>query len=107
MDRIKRLTLSLARKTARSDIIQNVLRDLKSLRAMWNWLYLALYVYLCVWVALHHPDHLSTALTVTGGIVSVVFTGYVFSKTYEKIKNGNGNENHQPPPTADENGAGD
>ena len=71
------------------------------------WLYLTLYVYLCVWVALHHPDHLSTALTVTGGIVSVVFTGYVFSKTYEKVKNGNGNGNHQPLPTnGEENGAG-
>ena len=109
MDKIKHLTLLLAKNTAKSDIIQNILRDLKSLRAMWNWLYLALYVYLCIWVALHHPDHLGTALTVTGGIVSVVFTGYVFSKTYEKVKNGNGNGNgnHQPPAVGDENGAGD
>lgn len=42
MDRIKRLTLSLARKTARSDLVQNILRDFKSLRALWNWLYMAL-----------------------------------------------------------------
>lgn len=107
MDRIKRLTLSLAKRTARSDLVQNLIRDLKSLRALWNWLYLALYVFLCVWAALHHPEHLSTALTVTGGIVSVVFTGYIFSKAYEK-KNGLNGNNHVPPPEPGvENDAGD
>ena len=43
MDRIKRLTLSLARKTARSELAQNLIRDLKSMRALWNWIYMALY----------------------------------------------------------------
>ncbi len=105
MDRIKRLTLALARRTARSDLVQNLLRDLKSLRALWNGLYLSLYVFLCVWTALHHPEHLSTAITVTGGIVSVVFTGYVLTKTYEKVNNGN---NHAPPGgQGGENGAAD
>lgn len=103
MDRIRRLTLSLARKTARSDLAQNLIRDLKSLRALWNALYLALYVFLCVWTALHHPEHLATAITVTGGVVSVIFSGYVLSKTYEKIKNG-GNGH---PPNGEENGDSD
>ncbi len=105
MDRIKRLTLSLARKTAKSDLAQNFIRDLKSLRAAWNYVYLALFVFLCVWVALHHPEHLSTAITVTGGIVSVVFTGYVLSRAIEKVKNGN-NGNGRPH-NGEENGAGD
>ena len=105
MDRIKRLSLSLARKTARSDLAQNLVRDFKSLRALWNALYLALYVFLCVWTALNHPEHLSTAITATAGVVSVIFTGYVLSKTYEKVKNGNGN--HKPQPPGGEHEAGD
>lgn len=105
MDRIKRLTLSLARKTARSDLAQNLIRDFKSLRALWNALYLALYVFLCVWTALNHPEHLSTAISVTGGVVSVIFSGYVLSKTYEKIKNGGNGNGH--PHNGEENGASD
>jgi uncharacterized membrane protein (DUF485 family) len=106
MNRIKRLTLSFARKTLKTDFAQNLIRDLKSLRTLWNILYLSLYVFLCVWTALYHPEHLSTAITVTGGIVSVVFAGYVLTKTYEKVKNGNGNGNHKPT-GGDENDASD
>ena len=105
MDRIKRLTLSLARKTARSDLIQNILRDMKSLRALWNWLYMALYVWICVWTVLHHPDAIPTVITVTGGVVSVIFSGYVLSRAYEKAKNGNNGNGHTP--NGEENGAGD
>lgn len=46
---------------------------------------------MCIWTVLHHPDSVSTAITVTGGVVSVIFTGYVMTKAYEKVKNGNGN----------------
>lgn len=96
-------------ETAKSDVVQNFIRDLKSLRALWNALYLTLYVFLCIWTALHHPEHLSTAITVTGGVVSVIFTGYVLSKTYEKVKNGNGNGNgyHKPQPPGGDHEAGD
>lgn len=103
MDRIRRLTLSLARRTAKSDLAQNLIRDLKSLRALWNWVYMALYVWICVWTVLHHPDVIPTVVTVTGGVVSVIFSGYVLSKTYEKIKNGNGNGHAN----GGENGSGD
>lgn len=96
MDRIRRLTLTLARKTARSDLAQNIIRDLKSLRALWNWIYMALYVWICVWTVLHHPDTIPTVVTVTGGVVSVIFSGYVLSRAYEKVKNG-GNGNGHPP----------
>jgi len=105
MDRIKRLTLALARNTARSDLAQNLIRDLKSMRALWNVLYLALYVFLCIWTALHYPEHLGTAITVTGGVVSVIFSGYVMSRAYEKVKNGGNGNGH--PPNGEENGAGD
>lgn len=101
MDRIKRLASSLAMKTAQSDLAQNAIRDLKSLRALWNWIYMTLYVWICVWSVLHYPEAVTTIVTVTGGVVSVIFSGYVLTKTYEKIKNGNGRSN------GDENGSGD
>lgn len=96
MDRIKWLTLSLARKTARSDLAQNLVRDLKSMRALWNWIYMALYVWICVWTVLHHPDVIPTVVTVTGGVVSVIFSGYVLSRAYEKAKNGGNGNGHSP-----------
>jgi hypothetical protein len=104
MDRIKQLTLDLAKKTANSDFVRNVARDIKSLRALWNWLYMALYAWICVWTVLYHPDAIPTVVTVTGGVVSVIFTGYVLTKTYEKVRNGNGNHKL---PEGDENGASD
>ena len=89
MREIKRLTFTLARKTFRSDLAQNLIRDLKSLRALWNWIYMALYVWVCVWTALYHPNAIPTVVTVTGSVVSVIFTGYVMSKSYEKVRGGN------------------
>ena len=59
-----------------------------SLRAFWNHLYMALYVWICVWTVLYHPNAISTVVTVTGSVVSVIFTGYVMSKSYEKVRNG-------------------
>lgn len=105
MDRIRRLTLTLARKTARSDLAQNIIRDLKSLRALWNWIYMALYVWICVWTVLHHADAIPTVVTVTGGVVSVIFSGYVLSRAYEKVKNGGNGNGH--PPNGGENGDSD
>ena len=106
MDRIRRLTIELATKTANSDFVKNLMRDIKSLRALWNWVYMALYVWICVWTVLYHPDAIATVVTVTGGVVSVIFTGYVLTKTYERVKNGNGNGNGHGQ-GGDENGASD
>ena len=72
----------------KSDIAQNFARDLKSLRVVWNWIYCTLYVWMCVWAVLNHPETVTTAITVTGGVVSVIFTGYVLTKAYEKTRNG-------------------
>ncbi|MBI4395897.1 MAG: hypothetical protein HY548_02295 [Elusimicrobia bacterium] len=76
----------IAGRMVRSDFAQNAARDLKSLRALWNWIYMALYVWVSVWAVLHHPDAVPTVVTVTGGVVSVIFTGYVLTKTYEKVR---------------------
>ncbi|HET6456648.1 MAG TPA: hypothetical protein VFI02_19785 [Armatimonadota bacterium] len=64
---------------------ENLMRDFRSLRALWNWIYLALYVFLCVWTALYYPAALPTAIITTGTIVGTIFTVYVASNSYEKV----------------------
>lgn len=81
--------IETAGKAITSDFAKNVARDIKSLRALWNWIYMALYVWICVWTVLYHPSAIATVVTVTGSVVSVIFTGYVLSKTYEKTRLGN------------------
>lgn len=77
---------NLIAKIQATDLVQNLLRDLKSLRVLWNYIYMALFVWMDVWTMLYHPAAIPTALTVTGGVVSVIFTGYVLTTTYEKAK---------------------
>lgn len=73
-------------RIVKSDFAQNLSRDFKSLRALWNWFYLALYAWICIWAVLHYPDSINTAITVTGSVVSVIFTGYVATRSYEKAR---------------------
>ena len=63
----------------------NLMKDLRSLRALFNYVYLLLYVFLCVWGALYYAkDSLNTAIVTTGSIVSAIFAAYVWSTTKEK-----------------------
>lgn len=64
----------------RTDFFQNFLRDLKSLKAFWSHIYLALYAWTAIWTVLHYREAIQTVVTVTGGVVSAVFAGYVFSR---------------------------
>lgn len=67
------------------DWAENMARDIKSFRVIWNTIYLALFAFLCIWAALYYPNtSLNTAIFTTGGIVSAIFTGYVWSTTKEK-----------------------
>ena len=63
----------------------NFMDDMRSLRALFNYAYLLLYIFLCVWAALYYAkDSLNTAIMTTGGIVGSIFTVYVWSTTKEK-----------------------
>ena len=93
--RLVQFAVSAAGKAVKMDFAKNLARDIKSLRALWNWIYMSLYLWICVYAVLYHPETIPTAITVTGGVVSVIFTGYVCTKTYEKVKNG-----HSRPSTA-------
>lgn len=63
-----------------SKLITELGKDFTSLRATWNWIYLALYVFLAIYGAFKVPDAFKTIISVTGGVVSVLFTNYVLSK---------------------------
>lgn len=70
------------------DFVRNVVRDLKSLRALWNYIFMALYVWASCYLVLFHAETCgSTVIMSTAGIVSVIFTNYVFS-SYMDRKNG-------------------
>jgi hypothetical protein len=73
-------TRRVAGAVMKSDLLQNVVRDLKSLKALWSHIFLGMYSWLAVWSALRHPEVLQTVITITGGVVSAVFAGYVFSR---------------------------
>lgn len=67
------------------DFSNNLMRDMRSLRALFNYVYLFLYVFLCVWAALYYgKDHLGTAIMTTGTIVGTIFTVYVWGTNKEK-----------------------
>ena len=68
----------------RSDLIQNIIRDIKSTRSLWCWVYLALYVWIAAWALMNRPQAARTVVSVTGGLAGSIFTGYVFSKSFEK-----------------------
>ena len=59
---------------------QSIMRDLKSLKALWNYLFLSLYVFISVWLTLYHADACGNAVVyTTGGIVTAVFTNYCWA----------------------------
>jgi len=64
---------------------ENLMRDMRSMRALWNYLFLALYTWVVVWLVLKAPTTSgNTAIITTGGIVTAIFTNYVWSKVSEK-----------------------
>lgn len=61
-------------------VITELGKDFTSLRATWAWVYLALFAFLALYGAFKVHEAFSTIITVTGGVVSVIFTGYVLTK---------------------------
>ena len=92
------------------DLASNLVRDLKSLRALWNYLFLLLYAWVIVWLVLYHADACGTAaIYATAGVVTAIFTNYVWSANAEKKMTGVVPAYGQPdpPPAAPAGGDGD
>lgn len=68
------------------DFFQNLARDVKSLRSLLNWIYCLTYIWLVWYCVTHYKESANTAIMTTGTIVSAIFAGYVFTKSYEKVK---------------------
>lgn len=67
------------------DYIQNLVRDLKSLRSIWCYVILALFVWVCCYAMLYYAKDLGTAVIYsTAGLAGTVFTGYVLGSNAEK-----------------------
>lgn len=69
-----------------SDFFNNFSRDVKSLRSVLNWIYCLFYLWVVVYCITHNPSSMDTAIATTGGVVSIIFTSYVASKSYEKVR---------------------
>ena len=72
------------KKLSKSDIILNITRDLKSQRVLWTYFTGILYAFVIVFGVITYPECLDTAIQVTGGVLTLVFGGYVFSKQSDK-----------------------
>ena len=68
------------------EFFQNLARDVRSLRSLLCWVYCFLYIWVAWYALTHYPSSANTVVMTTGGIVSAIFTGYVFTKSYEKVK---------------------
>jgi hypothetical protein len=85
--------LTIFEKIKNSKFLRDFYEDLRSQRVIWTWITGGLYVYACIYTLKHVPEAAATVIQVTGAVLSVVFTGYVFSKNTDKkirVLNGNG-----------------
>lgn len=87
-------TWLLAVRAYEADFVQNLIRDLKSIRAFWNYIIMALYVWASVWLVLYDAETCgNTVIITTGGVVVSIFTNYVWSSRLDRQddkRNGNG-----------------
>ncbi len=66
--------------------IKHFMGGLSSLRRLWCWIFMILFIVLSTYIVLNNPEAHTTALTVWGTLVGTIFTGYVISSTTERIK---------------------
>lgn len=68
------------------EFFSNFSRDIRSLRSILNWIYCFFYLWLVHYCVKNSPASMDTAIVTTGSVVSIIFTSYVFSKSYEKTR---------------------
>ncbi|MEM2986953.1 MAG: hypothetical protein QXV60_02525 [Nitrososphaerota archaeon] len=54
------------------------------MRVIWTYLTGLTYLFVVIYATVKYPEAIDTVVTVTGGVLSVIFTNYVFSKNSEK-----------------------
>lgn len=68
------------------EFFSNFSKDIRSLRSILNWIYCFFYLWLVHYCVKNSPASMDTAIITTGSVVSIIFTSYVFSKSYEKTR---------------------
>lgn len=67
------------------DFFTNLMRDLKSVRALWNYLMLGLFFWVIAYLVVNHADTCgNTAIMTVGTVVTAIFTNYVWAANAEK-----------------------
>jgi hypothetical protein len=67
------------------ETIIHLSQDFRSIKGLWNWIFLALYVWICVYLVLKYAAICgNTVVTSTSAIVAIIFTNYVWSSYMEK-----------------------
>jgi hypothetical protein len=85
MKKIFNFLAKKAKKFTRINLVQKFIHDLGSLRALWNYLFLALYTWIIVYGVVHYGhDCITTAITTTGSLAGWVFVHYVWSGQMDK-----------------------
>jgi hypothetical protein len=85
MKKIFNFLAEKAKKFTRINLVQKFIHDLGSLRALWNYLFLALYTWIIVYgVVRYGHDCITTAINTTGSLVGWVFVHYVWSGHMDK-----------------------
>lgn len=80
-------------KAGGNHILARITQDLNSHRYLWNYIYMTLYVFIAIWLTIFHANTCgTTVITVTGGVVTGIFTNAVWSKVYEKKNKESKNE---------------
>ena len=65
---------------------EHIAEDSRSLRVLLNWVYCIFYLWLVWYGVTHYKDCITTAIISTSTLVGAIFTGYVFTKSYEKVR---------------------
>ena len=64
---------------------ENFMRDLRSMSALWNWLFMILYAGIIIYLVRFHGTTCgNTAIMTTGGIVTAIFTNYIWGEFMKK-----------------------
>lgn len=68
-----------------NDFFTNLMRDLKSLKSLWNYLILMLFTWVVVYLTINHAETCGNTIVMTvGGLVGTIFTGYIWAANAEK-----------------------
>lgn len=74
-----------------SDMMTSYIEDAKSVRVLTKIAYTIFYFWLVHYCVTNNKDSMTTAITVTGGIVGSIVVSYAASKAYEKVNTTNAN----------------